>query len=59
LAFSKAPGWRARGSAPNQARVYAAFGTTTQDGHWKFGARRDGIAVWAADVSAFLATTLQ
>jgi len=45
--------------APNQARVYAAFGTTTQDGHWKFGARRDGIAVWAADVSAFLATTLQ
>jgi carboxymethylenebutenolidase len=45
--------------APNQARVYAAFGTTTQDGHWKFGARRDGIAVWAADVSAFLGTTLQ
>lgn len=45
--------------APNPARVYGAFGPTTQDGHWKFGARRDGIAVWPADVSAFLAATLQ
>ena len=39
---------------PNAAKIYPSFGTSAQDGHWGFGARRDGIAVWAPDVNAFL-----
>lgn len=39
---------------PNQAKIYPPFGTTTQDGHWRFGSQKDGIAIWEADVSAFL-----
>lgn len=42
---------------PNHAKVYPPFGTTTQDGHWRFGSQWDGIAIWAADVSAFLDAT--
>jgi hypothetical protein len=34
--------------------IYPPFGTTAQDGHWRFGSRRDGIAIWGADVTAFL-----
>jgi hypothetical protein len=45
--------------APNRAKVYGAFGRTTQDGHWAFGSRRDGIAVWAPDVDAFLNATMK
>lgn len=45
--------------APNRAKVYGPFGTTTQDGHWAFGSRRDGIAVWAPDVDAFLNATMK
>lgn len=45
--------------APNGAKIYAAFGRTTQDGHWAFGSRRDGIAVWAPDVDAFLNATMK
>jgi carboxymethylenebutenolidase len=44
---------------PNQAKIYPSFGTTTQDGHWGFGSRRDGIAVWAPDVNAFLDVTMR
>jgi hypothetical protein len=44
--------------APNRAKIYPSFGTTTQDGHWAFGSRRDGIAVWAPDVNAFLDATM-
>ena len=40
--------------APNQAKIYPSFGVTTQDGHWGFGSRRDGIGVWASDVDSFL-----
>jgi carboxymethylenebutenolidase len=43
---------------PNQAKIYPAFGSTAQDGHWRFGSRKDGIAIWAPDVSAFLDATL-
>ena len=45
--------------SPNQAKIYPSFGTTTQDGHWGFGSRRDGIAVWAPDVNAFLDETMR
>jgi dienelactone hydrolase len=45
--------------APNLAKVYGAFGRTTQDGHFAFGSRRDGIAVWAPDVDAFLNATMK
>ena len=43
---------------PNHAKIYPSFGTTAQDGHWRFGSYRDGIAIWASDVSAFLDATL-
>jgi carboxymethylenebutenolidase len=43
--------------APNRAKIYGAFGTTTQDGHWAFGSLRDGIAMWARDVEPFLSET--
>jgi carboxymethylenebutenolidase len=43
--------------SPNQAKIYPPFGTTTQDGHWGFGAHQDGVAVWAPDVNAFLDVT--
>jgi carboxymethylenebutenolidase len=45
--------------SPNHAKIYPSFGTTTQDGHWRFGSRRDGIAVWSPDVSAFLEVTMR
>jgi dienelactone hydrolase len=45
--------------SPNQAKIYPSFGSTTQEGHWGFGAHRDGIAVWAPDVDAFLELTLR
>jgi carboxymethylenebutenolidase len=45
--------------SPNRAQIYPSFGTTTQDGHWVFGSHRDGIAVWAPDVNAFLDATMR
>jgi len=45
--------------APNQVKIYPSFGSTTQEGHWQFASRRDGIALWAPDVSAFLDTALR
>jgi carboxymethylenebutenolidase len=45
--------------APNHAKVYPSFGTTTQDGHWGFGSCRAGIAVWAPDVDEFLDVTMR
>ncbi len=44
--------------APNHAKVYPAFGWTTKDGHFGFASRTDGIAVWSADVTAFLSATV-
>jgi len=44
---------------PNQAKIYPAFGSTTQEGHWAFGSRREGIAVWSPDVNAFLDVTMR
>jgi carboxymethylenebutenolidase len=43
---------------PNHAKIYPSFGSTTQDGHWGFGSRRDGIAIWSPDVDAFLEVTM-
>jgi dienelactone hydrolase len=40
--------------APNHAKLYPAFGTTTQQGHGAFGSRAAGIAIWSPDVLAFL-----
>ena len=45
--------------SPNHAKIYPSFGTTTQEGHWAFGSRRDGIALWAPDVDAFLDLTMR
>jgi carboxymethylenebutenolidase len=45
--------------SPSRAKIYPAFGTTTQDRHWVFGSRWDGIAVWAPDVDAFLDVTMR
>ena len=44
---------------PNKAKVYPSYGTTAQEGHWMFATRRDGIAIWAADVNAFLDETMR
>jgi len=43
---------RARG-APSTAKLYPACGATPQDGHGGF-AVRGGVAIWSADVFAFL-----
>lgn len=43
---------------PNRAKVYPAFGTTTQMGHAGFGSRAEGIAVWSPDVIGFLHATV-
>jgi len=48
-----------RTAAPNRAKIYGAFGRTTQDGQLPFGLRRDGIALWAPDVDAFLNVTMK
>ena len=40
--------------AANAVKLYPPFGQTPQDGHWTFGASRDGAAVWGPDVEAFL-----
>jgi carboxymethylenebutenolidase len=45
--------------SPNHAKVYPPFGSTTQDGHWGFGSRGEGILVWAPDVNAFLDVTMR
>jgi carboxymethylenebutenolidase len=44
----------AKKGPPNRAKIYPAFGTTTQQGHGWFGSRAAGIAVWQADVLDFL-----
>ena len=44
---------------PSHATIYPSFGISTQDGHWQFGARRDGIAVWGPDVDAFLNAAME
>lgn len=43
---------RANG-APNEAKIYPAFGTTHQQGHAGF-AVRGGVPIWSPDVFAFL-----
>jgi len=53
-----APALETKG-APNRAKIYPPFGSTAQDGHAGFGSRRDGIAVWAPDVVAFLHMTMR
>ena len=45
--------------SPNQAKIYPSFGTSAQDGHWSFGAHREGIAVWAPDVDRFLEVAMR
>jgi len=37
-----------------QAKIYPAFGTTPQDGHWKFATTALGIAIWGEDVLNFI-----
>jgi dienelactone hydrolase len=45
--------------SPNQAKIYPSFGTSAQDGHWSFGAHREGITVWAPDVDRFLEAAMR
>jgi dienelactone hydrolase len=45
--------------SPNRARIYPAFGTTTQQAHAWFGSRTAGIAVWSSDVMEFLNSALR
>ncbi len=44
---------------PNRAKIYPAFGTSTQEGHARFGSRAAGIAVWSSDVMEFLSSALR
>lgn len=37
-----------------QAKIYPPFGKTAQDGHWAFATTSVGIALWGADVLAFI-----
>jgi len=38
--------------------VYPNFGSTSQDGHWRFATSQAGIDVWGSDVLAFIAASL-
>lgn len=40
--------------SPNVSRLYPAFGTTPEDGHGRFAARPNGIAIWRNDLLSFL-----
>ncbi len=44
---------------PNAAKIFPKFGGTSQEAHWQFAARRDGIAIWEPDVNAFLDATMR
>jgi dienelactone hydrolase len=48
---------RKRG-APNQAKLYPAFGTTHQQGHAAFACWNIGTRIWGSDVMAFIQTVL-
>jgi carboxymethylenebutenolidase len=37
-----------------QAKIYAGFGKTEQDGHWAFATTTAGIAIWGEDVLQFI-----
>ncbi|HEY6924871.1 MAG TPA: prolyl oligopeptidase family serine peptidase [Steroidobacteraceae bacterium] len=41
-----------------RSMVYPDFGTTSQDGHWKFATSAAGINIWGGDVLAFIAAAL-
>jgi dienelactone hydrolase len=42
-----------------QAKIYPAFGSSPQDGHWRFATTIDGIAVWEDDVLKFIDSSFQ
>ena len=58
IAFAPgAEGWanihlRANKVLPHQAKLYPAYGTTHQDGHWEFATM--GFSVWGQNVLAFI-----
>ncbi len=41
-------------SGLNRAKLYPAFGTTPQEGHYGFATWEEGIAIWGPDVLEFL-----
>jgi carboxymethylenebutenolidase len=41
-----------------RSMVYPNFGSTPQDGHWKFATSQGGIDIWGNDVLAFIATAI-
>jgi hypothetical protein len=47
-----------RRGAPNQAKLYPAFGATHQQGHAAFACWDLGTRIWGADVLAFIDRTL-
>ena len=46
-----------KSAAPRGGRsmVYPNFGSTAQDGHWRFATSQAGIDIWGSDVLAFIA----
>jgi carboxymethylenebutenolidase len=42
-----------------RSKLYPAFGSTAQDGHWAFATLRRGSDVWGADVLEFLRASLK
>ncbi len=52
------PAIRKKG-APNQAKLYPAFGKTSQQGHAAFACWDIGTRIWGGDVMAFLDTVLR
>jgi len=45
--------------APNQAKLYPAFGTTHDQGHYAFATWDIGTEVWGADVLSFISNVLK
>jgi carboxymethylenebutenolidase len=44
---------------PNMAKVYPAYGTGSQDGHFGFATQPAGIAIWESDMFEFIAEALK
>lgn len=41
-----------------RSTVYPDFGTSAQDGHWRFATTQPGIDIWGSDVLAFIAAAV-
>jgi carboxymethylenebutenolidase len=48
-----------RKGAPNQAKIYAPYGATPQEGHYDFATKEGGIAIWGSDVLDFFRAVIR